>query len=158
MVFFYLAMYVAAVLVILAAFFHSGPRLRMAAVALGAVAIWLPFTMLHTSLGRPNPFTTVGRYEILGSQLNVESERLYLLLDEFDANTPPRLFSVPFAPGDDPLKLEADISRNPYAYVGQAIDMGAGGEVTRVDQLPEPADWDKEEYYKHFAPLREAAK
>ena len=56
MVFFYLAIYVAAVLVILAAFFHNAPRLRVAAVLLGAVAIWLPFTMLHTSLGRPNPF------------------------------------------------------------------------------------------------------
>lgn len=146
-----LAAYVAGVLTVLSALFLDRRRVRALAAPVGAVAIWMPFLILRSSLGLPSPFTKPGDYQILGSQLDARAERIYVLLDVFEGFTAPRLYSVPYRKDDDVLDPQFDTERNPYAYIGMGIHMGPEGTLNALGMPGEPQDLDKDVYYRNPA-------
>jgi hypothetical protein len=148
-----LTAYIAGVFTVLWALFRGGRRLRAWAAAVGAVAIWMPFIILRTSLGLPSPFTRPGDYQILGSQLDAPAGRMYVLLDVFEGFTAPRLYSLPFKHDQERFDQQFDMERNPYAFLGATVHMDDGGALNVTERPADPPDWDKEEYYGPAAPF-----
>jgi len=148
-----LASYVAGVLIVLVALFRGGARLRAWAAATGAVAIWMPFLILRTSLGLPNPFVQPGDYQILGSQLDAPAERMYVLLDVFEGFTAPRLYSLHYEQDQAHFDQQFDMQRNPYAYLGSLVHMDDEGALNVSQQPGDAPDWNKDDYYNSLAPF-----
>lgn len=151
-VYIYLAIYVAAVGVVLAGLFLRDNRLRAVAALMGALAVWLPFTIYKTSLGHPSPFSIPGTYELLGAKVNMGDERLYVLLESYEEGATPQMFSIPWTTDGPPGGEDIGMEDNPYEHIGQSIELGAGGQLTLLHEPYQPPDLDKDKWYAENRP------
>ena len=156
--YFYILIYVTAVCLVVVAVFFPNPRLRAVAVVVGALALWMPFTIYKTSLGQPHPFAEPGDYELLGIRWNPEATRVFVLVNN-DVRTPvPRLYSMSWEKHSSRDDDTFDMNQSRHGYVGSSIHLGpASMEVLDAPfQLP---DLDKDKWYAENntpLPIREA--
>lgn len=120
--------------VVLAAALARKRWLRPPAAVAAAAALWLPLFALIETLGQPNPYPPDGRYRVLSSTLDKDAGRLYLFVDTLGADPTPRVYAIPFDPGEYE-RFEAQAAD----YEQQVLEIVSGEgeyEVVYVDYEP----------------------
>ena len=96
-IYFYVAIYVVAVVILLAAVFVDHRGFRTLAAISGATVIWLPYLILKMSLGLPNPHAPPGEFRLIGWEVDAPKQTAYMLVERLDQDAVPMLYGVPYA-------------------------------------------------------------
>ena len=96
-IYFYVTIYVAAVVILLVAVFVDHRGFRTLAAISGATAIWLPYLILKMSLGLPNPHAPPGQFRLIGWHVDAPKQTAYMLVERLDQDAVPMLYGIPYA-------------------------------------------------------------
>ena len=148
----YLIAYVIAVVALTGAFYIDLPGVRAAAVAVGAVAIWLPFIILESSLSLPNPNPLPGQYRLLGKRIDERTKVIYMLIADYTPGDLPRMYSMAVNLED---ATTGEVKKEPYKTGHLLLEVGQDGSFKlkeRVDDVRLDGS-EKDEYYRSRAAI-----
>ncbi|MCH8843653.1 MAG: hypothetical protein IID61_11860 [SAR324 cluster bacterium] len=145
-IYFYVAIYVAAVVILLAAAFVEHRGFRTLAAISGASAIWLPYLILKMSLGLPNPHAPPGQFRLIGWHVDAPKETAYLLVERLDQDAVPMLYGMPYAKEDFNEAIDDSVDPRQARYITMEED--SGGFLRLRKRKPPSNDALKDNYYR----------
>ncbi len=145
-IYFYVAIYVAAVVILLAAVFVDHRGFRILAAVSGATAIWLPYLILKMSLGLPNPYAPPGQFRLIGWQVDAPKQTAYMLVERLDQDAVPVLYGMPYGREEFNDAIDDSVDPRQPRYISMEED--SGGFLRLRRRKPPSNDPLKDEYYR----------